>query len=236
VRSRLRVVIPSAAVILAAASTQAETNAWKREISLGFNLKQGNTESQQANAKLEAKRKDAWDMAAEFSYGETDNEVTSDDAKGHIEYIEPLSARLYGSLRVSAEYDGPADLRYRIVIGPAIGAYLFDTNSHLLKIEIGPSYVSETAGEEHKEYGSIRVAERYERTWSDGSKIWQSTEYLPDIADGNNYVLHNEVGLEAAVEKQFSLKVTVQHTYTAEPAVGKKPSDLAMISSLSYKF
>jgi putative salt-induced outer membrane protein YdiY len=225
-----------AGVASLAAGAQAGTNEWKREISLGVNMKQGNTESQQANVKLEAKQKDAWNLAVEGSYSETDNKTTADNAKGHIEYIEPLSVRWYGSLRVAGEYDGAADLRYRVVVGPAIGMYLFNTNSHSLKAEIGPSYVTETAGDEHKEYGSIRVAERYEQTWSDGSKIWQATEYLPDIADGNNYILSNEVGLEAAVEKQFSLKLTIQHKYTAEPAEDKKPRDLAVISSLSYKF
>ncbi len=239
-RSSLWMGVLAAAGVLAVVSvsgkTKAKPDAWKRELSVGVNLKQGNTESTQAHAKFEAKKKNAWDMALQISYTETDNKKTSDDAKGHIEYTEPFSERLYGSLRVSAEYDGPADLRYRVVFGPAIGVYLFNTNDHSLKVEIGPSYVTETTGDEHKEYGSIRVAERYERTWSDGSKIWQSMEYLPDVTDWNNYVLSSEVGLEAAIEKQFSLKLTVQHKYTAEPAEDKRPGDLAVISSLSYKF
>ena len=54
--------------------------------------------------------------------------------------------------------------------------------------------------------------------------------------DFQNYLLIAEIGAEAALTEQMSLRGTLQDTYDNVPAKGRKQNDIKLITSLVYKF
>lgn len=212
---------------------------WKSELSIGVDLYRGNTDSQRTKGQLAAKNKTEytrWDLGAEATYAETDEEKSAERARAWLQYDQDISDWQYGSLRISVDYDALAALDYRLLFGPALGFVLRRTERQILKTEIGPSYVREKEGGETESFVALRVAESYEMDWTKTSKFWQSAEYLPDIQYGNNYLLNTEVGLRAAFDQTISLKFVLKHAFNSQPAEGKKKEDLSLESSLVFSF
>jgi putative salt-induced outer membrane protein YdiY len=50
------------------------------------------------------------------------------------------------------------------------------------------------------------------------------------------YLLIAEVGTEAALNAHLSLRVVFDDTYNSKPALGKVPNDLALITSVVWKY
>ena len=82
----------------------------------------------------------------------------------------------------------------------------------------------------------IRVSERGEHTWGKQAKVWEEVTYLPKIDNFDIYLLLSEVGAEASMTTQLSLRVVFQDRYNSAPAPGRVPNDLAILASLVYKF
>lgn len=219
-----------------AGPADARTNHWAREISLGVNATKGNSDTQLVKAEAKASQEGVWDMGVDGSYARSEGETKTEKAKGHLQYDEAVGARLYAGARVSAEYDGGAGLKYRVVAGPVAGLYLLREGTMDLSVEAGPSFIGEKKGDDREEYAAVRAAQKFSKNWSDRSKAWESVEYVPDLRGGDNYVVESQAGIEAAINSSLGLKVTVTHKYTAEPAEDKEREDVELVTSLTYRF
>lgn len=212
---------------------------WHRTVSLGFHLTSGNSDTLMFTTALRAEReweRDAWRLGADAAIGQTDGETTTERAGGNVEYKRLFDDRWYGSVNVSLLHDSIADIEYRLTLGPSMGYYFIKTHRTRLSAEIGPSYVREKLGHDVDDYVALRVGQRFERQLSLTAKLWQSLEFMPQVNDLNNYLLNAEVGIEAALIENLSLRVVVQDKYDNEPAPGKQSNDIAVISSLVYRF
>jgi putative salt-induced outer membrane protein YdiY len=85
-------------------------------------------------------------------------------------------------------------------------------------------------------YLSLRLADRFEHKLSNGARVWEKAEILPQVTKFENFLVNAEVGAEAALTKTFSLQVTLQDNFVNQPAPGRKDNDVKIISSLVYKF
>lgn len=231
-----------AAILLAAwARTEAAEDAaepWEREIALGLNRTQGNSDTEQVRAKIGAKKKGTvsrWDLGAQGTYGESDGERTTDNAKAFAEGERLFSKRVFGLLRAAVEYDSIAEVNYRLVAGPGVGCYLVKKETVELRAEVGPSYITEDVAGKRQNYPVLRAAERFERRWTKKSKLYQYLEYLPDLRSSDNYFVNSEIGIEAAANDTLSLRISVEHKHTAEPAEGKEKTDTTIASALVFK-
>jgi putative salt-induced outer membrane protein len=212
---------------------------WNTTLALGFSLTEGNSDTMLATLSLEGVRetkKNTLRLGASGSYGETEDEVTTQRARVYADYRHILRERMYAYVASDLLHDDVADIQYRFTLGPGLGYYFIQNDKMKLSGEVGPSYVLEKLNDETRDYAALRVAERFDHKLTEGAKWWQSAEYLAEFADFGNYDLVFELGAEAALNKKLSLRVVGIDRYKSEPAPGRKSNDIAIISSLVYKF
>ena len=66
--------------------------------------------------------------------------------------------------------------------------------------------------------------------------MWQTAEILPQVDRFENYVINFEVGAEAMMTKDFSLKTYLDDSYQNRPAAGKLKNDVKIVAAVGYKF
>lgn len=226
-----------------------DTNRWESVASLGVTLTRGNSETFLGTIGVNSQRK--WSKAeallgANAGYGENtvkddagNEETTTTDkyAKGFGQYNYLFSDKVYGGLRVDAQYDAVAGVDYRVTLSPLVGYYLIKKPETMLGVEAGPGFVAENLSDEKSDqYVTLRLAERFEHKFGDKGKVWQSAEFLPRLEDFGDYVLNAELGASAAITKAIELRIVLQDTYRSEPPSGRENNDLKIIAGVGYRF
>jgi putative salt-induced outer membrane protein YdiY len=243
------------------ALTAAQTNKWDASLAAGATLTKGNSDTFLGNLTFKATRKyspyDEVLLGASATYGTTKKDettvfpkpgggnttitrevtdTTTANANGFGQYNHLFTERLYGGVRLDLLHDAVSDVKYRVTLSPLAGYYLIKQTNTFLAVEAGPSLVTEKVGNESDTYAALRLAERFEHKFSNKARVWQSIEILPQIDRFENYIINAEVGAEASLTENFSLRGVIQDTYDNEPAAGRKKNDLKLITSLVYKF
>jgi len=214
---------------------------WETSAAAGLTLTRGNSDTLLVTLSLDTKRK--WEKDEAFAgisggYGENDDIKNTEFVKGYAQYNHLFTERFYGGLRLDANYDGIADLDYRVTLSPLIGYYLIKEAKTSLSVEAGPSLVLEKyKGQSSDSYLGARFGEKFEHKLTDTTKIWQSLEYVPRVDRwAEKYIITAEVGIDTAITKKWSLRVVAQDIYDSEPASGNKNNDLRLIAGTAYKF
>jgi putative salt-induced outer membrane protein YdiY len=236
------------------ALTAAETNKWDASIAAGATLTKGNSDTFLGNLTFKATRKyspyDEVLLGASGTYGTTEKrdvlqpngtlrdetETTTANASGFGQYNHLFTERFYGGVRLDLLHDAVSEVKYRVTLSPLAGYYLIKQTNTFLAVEAGPSLVTEKVGNESDTYAALRLAERFEHKFSNKARVWQSIEILPQIDRFENYIVNAEVGAEASLTENFSLRGVIQDTYDNEPAEHRKKNDIKLITSLVYKF
>jgi len=155
---------------------------------------------------------------------------------GFIDYKRLFTDRFYGDARIDGFHDDIASLQYRLVVGPAAGYYFIKSDASKLNLEVGPSFIDERLGHMDKSYVTLRVSERGEHALTKASKVWEEVDYLPQVDDFSNYLLNSEIGVEAALNTRFSLRVCADDKFNSKPAAGRKENYITLVSALVYKY
>jgi putative salt-induced outer membrane protein YdiY len=218
---------------------------WHGSIALGLSVTQGNSKTLTGNGAFNLAKlwkTDEWSFGADGQYGVNDfgtktNEViNAENIHGFVDYKRLFDERLYGSARVDAWHDDVADLQNREVIGPALGYYFIKTDASRLAGEVGASYEHQRQGGIDQDFFTVRLNEHGQHTWGKQAKVWEDVTYLPKVDDFNVYLLVTDVGAEASMTTQLSLRVVFQDRYNSAPASGRVPNDLAILASLVCNF
>ena len=218
---------------------------WHGSIALGLAVTQGNSKTLTANGAWELTKlwkMDEWRFGADGQYGvnnfgtRTNEVINAENAHGFVDYKRLFTERLYGGVRADAWHDDVADLQNREIVGPAIGYYFIKSDASRLGGEVGVNYEHERQGGDDSNFFNLRVSERGEHAWGKQAKVWEEVTYLPRIDDFSAYLLLTELGAEASMTTQLSLRVVFQDRYNSAPAPGRVPNDLAILASLVYKF
>jgi putative salt-induced outer membrane protein len=216
-------------------------NPWETSAAIGFTLTSGNSETLLATLSVDSKRK--WGknevaLGVGGGYGE-DHDVKNAEfltAFGQYNYL--FTERLYGGLRTDFNYDGIANLTYRVTVTPLVGYYLLKSTNTSLSFEVGPSAVFEKyENQSQNTYMGIRFAERFDQKLSATTKFWEMVSYTPQVDKWTeSYLISAEAGIDAAITKKWSLRVVFQDLYVSQPANGRKPNDIRLIAGTAYKF
>ena len=259
---KFRIALASLLLSSTIALTAAETNKWDASLAAGATLTKGNSDTFLGNLTFKATRKyspyDEVLLGASGTYGTTKEEqtdvfkntagdvvferthdvtdTTTANASASGQYNHLFTERLYAGVRLDLLHDAIADVKYRVTLSPLVGYYLIKQTNTFLAVEAGPSLITEKVGNESDTYAALRLAERFEHKFSNKARVWQSIEILPQIDRFENYIVNAEVGAEASLTENFSLRGVIQDTYDNEPAEGRKKNDLKLITSLVYKF
>jgi len=230
--------------------TPKDPSLWDKSILFGLNYTEGNTKTTNLNLGGVATRdyeNNAWRFQADYNYGNAadtseaqkteDNkyqrrEEVKNNIRGLAEYSRLLDNRWFAGGDVAFAHDEIADLKYRVILSPSLGAYLVRDNDLRFSLEAGPSYIWEKLGKKDDSYAAARLANRFEWEITDTSKLFEFAEYLVSFEDSGHYIVNAEAGLETAVNSFISLVVSVRDYYINQPAEGRRPNDVQTITAL----
>jgi len=223
-------------------TTENASKGLETTVAAGVTLTDGNSDTLAANATVttEGEKEGIGSILAGFeaNYGESTvdevKEKTVENAKLYGSLKKTLSPMTFASLDGAVLYDDIALVDYRVNLGPSIGAYLVKNDLRTLSLEAGPSYLWEKVDEVHDDYLAIRVGQRFTCQLSETAKFWQSTEYIPNAEDFDQYLLNAEIGIEASITQLITLRVVLQDKYDGQPAAGVEHNDLSLIAGLGF--
>jgi putative salt-induced outer membrane protein YdiY len=251
-KTRIMTIGLSAFLLVACSGAWAQTNAptgapvWHGDTALGLSLARGNANTFLLSGSATADN--TWEqndlkLGADGQYGlnnwgQTNQTQSTEAIHGFIDYKRLFTERFYGSPRIDGYHDDIAEVRYRVIVGPAAGYYVIKSDASKLSGEVGPSFIDQKVGSNTESYVTIRFSERGEHTFNKAktAKVWEEVDYMPQVDDFSNYLLNSEVGVEAALNARFSLRVCADDMFNSKPAAGRKENDILLVSSLVYKY
>jgi putative salt-induced outer membrane protein len=214
---------------------------WEGSVNAGVSLTSGNSDSLLMTLGANAKKK--WDrnefaLGAAAGYGEANDVSNNEFANAYAQYNRLFTDRFYGGVRADVTYDGIADLAYRVNLSPLAGYYFIKNDKTTLSLEVGPSLVLEKYFNQSSDtYCGIRFSEKFEHKLTETTKIWEYADYVPQVDRwSEKYVVTVEVGISAAINKKWGLRVVGQYIHDNEPAVGREPDDFRLLAGTEYKF
>ncbi len=214
---------------------------WDKSLLFGLNYTEGNTKTTNINLGGVATRdyeNNAWRFQADYNYGSAANsandpkEENKNNIRGLADYRRVLDNRWFAGAGAAFAHDEIADLKYRVVLNPSLGAYILRDDDVKFSLEAGPSYVWEKLGDEDDNFAAARIANRLEWKFSETSKLFEYAEYLVSFDDADQYLINAEVGLETALNSFMSLVVSVKDYYINQPAEDRVPNDVITITAL----
>lgn len=212
---------------------------WESSVNAGLSYTDGNSDTLLLTAGIETRYqgpKHEWAFGARGAYGESDGESNNELAAGFGQYNYSFTERLYAYARVDALYDGIADIDYQVNLGPGVGYRFINNNRTTLVGEFGPGYMWEKKGGVTDDYVTLRFGQRFEQKLGEKARLFQSASYLPQIDDWDNYRILAEVGIEAPIVQNLSLRLVASNIYNSRPAAGKKENDFMLVGGVAYRF
>ena len=212
---------------------------WESHADAGLTITSGNKDTVLGTIALGTARKtpkNEYTFEADGGYGKADDTVNQNYLHGVGQWNHLFSERAFSYVHVEGMHDEVASIDYRLSISPGAGYYLLKETNTTLAVEVGPGFVSQRLGGETKNYATLRLAERFEHKFSANTRVWQSAELLPQVDRWQNCIVNAELGAEASMTSNLSLRVVLSDTYNTEPAFNRKRNDIKLVSSLSYKF
>ncbi len=227
-------------VCLMAMAQGEDVAGFKKTLSVGVTLTDGNSETMQANVALvtEGEKEGLGSVRAgiEANYGEStvasNTETTVENVRAFFGVKKTISPRTFGALNGEILYDDIAQVDYRATLGPGLGVYLIKNDQTGLYVEAGPSYVWEDVAGVSDDYLALRLAQRFDHAMSKTAKVWQSLDYLPRADDFADYLLKAELGVEAALHARMRLRFVLQDQYDSTPGEGLEENDLTLIAGI----
>ena len=214
---------------------------WDKSITAGYNYTDGNSKTASLNVNGKLMRDyegEAWRFEADYNYGnaaadvDSTREVTKQNARALGDYKHTLDTVFFAGSNVSYAWDEIADLGYRVILSPNMGAYLFKDDVTTLSLEAGPSYVWEQLGGEDDDFAAARIADRFVWNITESALFYQSAEYLVAFDDSEDYIVNAEIGIEAPLSSMVNLVLSVRDYYINQPAAGRERNDVYTITGL----
>ena len=237
--------------ILIAAMTLATTNTLAEEkpsyqskasAELGLVITDGNTETQNINAKYELEQewikwKNKFKLEA---YNSSEDESTSAEKyllSDQLDYLIDDNDYLFG--RLSYEDDRFSGFDYQATISFGYGHRFLDNDLHTLDLEIGPGYrvskisMTATTDSDTKEEGIVRAGLDYNLKLSETATFQE--EFT--VEAGSDVTITKSVtSLKAQISGKLAMKISLTVKNTSEVPDGKEETDTETAVTLVYSF
>lgn len=163
------------------------------------------------------------------------DETTSENISAFVHARRTLSRQTFAYVDVAALYDDIAAVDYRLTAGPGLGVYLRKSDTRIISLEAGVTYLREEVDNVFDDYATLRLAQRCEWRFGKNARIWQSAECLPELGDFENYLLTAEIGAEAALNTHLNLRLMLRDKYDSTPGEDLERNDLVLTAGVGIK-
>ena len=238
----LETAAPSAAIAekpKCAPEKPADPSQWSKSLSAGLSFIGGNSSQTVFNLNGALSRdyqNNIWDFSGSYSYGNSEKDEGRQTDKNEFlakgSYKRVLDDVWFAGLGTDYRHDQVADITYRVMLNPSLGAFLLRDSDLKFSLEAGPSYIFEEVGSERDDYLAPRLADKLNWEITPTSKVFQSAEILFDVNDSENFIVNAEMGVESSITTLLSLVLLVRDAYDHQPAPGRLTNDIAVITAL----
>lgn len=218
---------------------------WKRNVDLGLNGSDGNSQTLNVRVAVGTERKsDRLETKAGISYvvARDDNRTTKSRGEGFVfnNWLFGADSRwgLFG--QVKAEYDEfqAWDWRLSGAFGPSY--MIIKEENTTLRGRVGVAFSYETGGElqDEKVSPELDLGLDFAHTFKEGHKLFANADYYPSLDEFPAYRAVAQAGYEILLSKENNLvlKLGLQDRYDSTPGVGFRRNDLEYFVTLSFNF
>ena len=207
----------------------------------GFNFTQGNSDTRQLNASLvlkyDPRTKDVWKADAFYILNSESGVTSVDRTSAHLRDEHTLGGRWYAFGDAQYLKDQFKEIDYLFSPTVGAGARLVKTADRELLAELGAGAIFERDEPGVRtSSGAVRAAESCEWKLSESASLTQSAFGLWKTSDFADAYYHLDIGVGAAINDHFELKVALIDEYKRKPPDPTvKRNDVAGIVSIGYK-
>lgn len=216
----------------------AETSDWSGSGELGLVFNRGNSDSESANAKVEALyEQGAWsnESSASGVYSRDSGNTSANRfvLANRTDYQFGGHRYAVGALRY--DRDKFSSLKYQASAALGYGYRLIDNETHLLRIEAGPGLRLSEVRATGKEQNQAIARAFFDYSWNVSETTQFENKLLIETGSDNTFA-ENATALSVAVNARVSLKagLTFRHNTDVDP--GKKKTDTLSTVNLVYNF
>lgn len=223
---------------------------WDIDLSAGYSLSRGNTDSEDFLARASAIRKfsDIWRLTTrgEYARGEVKDRETREYEKtadrgrlsGQGDYFIIEHGFVYSLTEIS--YDKMRDLDRRFETGAGFGYDFYRREYASATVEAGAAFIeSKYYVDQDEDETERRQSDYYLRFAQNGNfrinervSLLESVEYKPQIDEFSNYILNAEISLKVNLRRNLYFMVSCINSYESRPPRDLKRNDVRVISSL----
>ena len=154
-----------------------------------------------------------------------------------LEYEHLLGERFYISGQADFERDGNADLKYQVILSPAIGYYVLRDEHRRLSFEVAPGYLFQERGDSTFDSILPLLGNRfiYLCDKTSGLRFFQSSRVLIPGKEPEQFLIDAILGLDYPLSEKWLLVFQAENFYRNKPNRGKS-NDLNLTASIAYNF
>jgi putative salt-induced outer membrane protein len=248
----------TAGVTAAAAQTPAPPAApapspppWTGSAGLGLSLNRGNTDTTNFNVSFEAtydpKTQDVLRFKGLYLRGDNNGSLAVDRLDLLGRYERSFTERVYGFAQLQFLKDHFKQIDYLWAPSAGIGYKLIATPTTTFNVDGGlgfkveqdkiPATATEPETTNRHTDAVVSGSDKFEYNISKTSKITQGFIALWNVDDFGNAIYTFSAGIAASMTTRTQLKVELLNTtQTRPPSPGVKNNDVALLTTLVYKF
>jgi len=215
---------------------------WKKEISLGYNISSGNTESSQLTLAAFINRKtkhDEFTIKGDTYYSSSNEKMDAQRWSALIRNdFNFWGNKWYNFYKLDADHDRFANIDYRLIPSTGIGYRFSDTPKWKAKLEGGLGFEHTSYRDATKDSGEATLLGRafFDKKFFDNLSITQDITIYPSIEDRGQFRLHSETSFISPINEKLSLRFSFVDDYDSDARGNIKKNDLRFTSSLVHSF
>lgn len=213
---------------------------WKGDVTLGANLKSGNTDKFGFSLGINATRKEAqhrFSLGFLYNYAEEEGELSTRNAYGKIKYDYFVTPKFYAYLSTELLYDTFKDLDLRTVVGPGVGYQVWDDEVKSLAFEGGIAYFNEAlrTGPD-KSWVTGRLSGNFRYKLANTVTFQEQLTFYPSLQRFGEFTLRNEAAVSSPLAFGWALRLSNIIEHDSDPEPGVRSTDCDLVLGLQYGF
>lgn len=208
------------------AELQAKRLKGKYEVMAEIGGTSGNTDSLDVGLGVKAEFKSSEDklrLYAKYNYSETENEISTDNAKGGIRYERTFYKDYFWYAHNELGQDRTEDLDLYNLAGVGVGYRWIKSEKQNLSIGAGPAYRYESYGDGTDiSAPAAEVNVEYDYLFPFG-KFYSDLQLIESLDDTSDYRINHELGIEFPFQNSdMKLKAGIGNNYHSKPVRDKE--------------
>ncbi|MCK5288070.1 MAG: DUF481 domain-containing protein [Candidatus Omnitrophica bacterium] len=215
---------------------------WKRQLSLGYNQSNGNTDKSELNISGEIKN---IMIEAEFLgkldlyYSSSNKKMDSQKWIGLTRYFYDFgeAKQWFNSYQIQVDHDRFADIDYRILPSTGIGYWISKEADWKAMVEASLGYeITNYKSTKPDDEDVVLIGHAYmEKKILDNARISEDISIIPSL-EGNGIRMRSETVFTNPLSEVLDLSIKFVVEHDTKPSADFKKTDTFLITGLKYSF